>query len=71
MAGTGRWEEGGGGEKKERAGGTERQGQGGLFALGLLVGQVRLGFLGWVLRWILLVWVETGFSSYRSGAGWA
>ena len=32
MAGTGRWEEGGGGEKKERAGGTERRGQGDLFA---------------------------------------
>ena len=38
--------------------------------VGLLVGRVRLGFSGRVLKWVLLVWMEMSFSSYWAGAGW-
>ena len=34
-------------------------------------GRVRLGFSGRVLKWVLLVWMEMGFSSYWVGVGWA
>ena len=30
-----------------------------------------MGFSGRVLKWVLLVWMEMGFSSYWVGAGWA
>ena len=30
-----------------------------------------MGFSGRVLKWVLLVWMEMGFSSYWVGVGWA